>query len=92
MQSHYFQVGIKNSFAVRSSNSKLWTMTSSCSGFGGTQLVQFATLPGPPGQFPSVGENLHVDHQCPKCGYVGSGDWTPKAPKEKKPRQAKKKQ
>ena len=55
-------------------------------GFGDTQLVQFTTLPGPPSQFPAVGEDLHVDKQCPKCGYVGSGDWTPKAKKPPKPR------
>ncbi len=55
-------------------------------GFGDTQLVQFTTLPGPPSQFPAVGADLHVDKQCPKCGYVGSGDWTPKAKKPPKPR------
>ncbi len=55
-------------------------------GFGDTQLVQFTTLPGPPSQFPAVGADLHVDKQCPKCGYVGSGDWTPKAKKPPKAR------
>jgi hypothetical protein len=52
-------------------------------GFGDTQLVQFTTLPGPPGQFPTVSDDLHVDKQCPKCGFVGSGDWIPKAAKAK---------
>ncbi len=55
-------------------------------GFGDTQLVQFTTLPGPPSQFPAVGADLHVDKQCPKCGYTGSGDWTPKAKKPPKAR------
>jgi hypothetical protein len=55
-------------------------------GFGDTQLVQFTTLPGPPGQFPTVGDDIHVDKQCPKCGFTGSGDWTPKAKKPPKKR------
>lgn len=55
-------------------------------GFGDTQLVQFTTLPGPPSQFPAVGADLHVDKQCPKCGFTGSGDWTPKAKKPSKKR------
>lgn len=59
-------------------------------GFGDAQLVTFTTMPGPPSQFPAVGADLHVDKQCPKCGYVGSGDWAPKAKKEPKKRSKKK--
>jgi hypothetical protein len=43
-------------------------------GFGDTQLVQFTTLPGPPGQFPAVGENLPVSYCCPRCKFQWSGD------------------
>ena len=42
-------------------------------GFGDTQLVTFTTLPGPPGQFPEVGENIPTSFQCPKCRYQWSG-------------------
>jgi len=61
-------------------------------GFGDTQLVQFTTLPGPPGQFPAVGEDIPTSFQCPKCRYVWSGAPKPPPEKEKKPRAAKKKQ
>ena len=53
-------------------------------GFGDAQLVQFTTLPGPPSQFPAVGDDIDVTHECPKCGYVGSGDWTPKPTAQRK--------
>lgn len=47
-------------------------------GFGDAQLVQFTTVPGPPdGGFQEFGSDIPVDHQCPKCGYVGSGSWAP---------------
>lgn len=26
-----------------------------------------------PEEFPSLGEDLEVEHKCPKCGYVWSG-------------------
>lgn len=58
-------------------------------GFGDAQLVQFEMLPGPPAQFQAVGENIHVDKQCPRCGFVGSGDWSPKKPKTKTSRRSK---
>lgn len=52
-------------------------------GFGEAQLVSFTTVPGPPaGGFQTFGEDIPVTHQCPKCGYVGSGNW---APTEAKP-------
>lgn len=47
-------------------------------GFGDTQLVQFETLPGPPAEFQKVDDDIHVDRECPKCGYTASGDWKPK--------------
>jgi ParB family chromosome partitioning protein len=28
--------------------------------------------------FQTYGEDIDVDHQCPKCGFVGSGDWSVK--------------
>lgn len=54
-------------------------------GFGEAQLVHFTTTPGPPAEFPAFGEDIEIDHQCPRCGYVGSGDWTPKKPEEPAP-------
>jgi hypothetical protein len=42
-------------------------------GFGDVQLVQFMTMPSPPGEFPKVDETIPVEHQCPKCGYKWSG-------------------
>lgn len=42
-------------------------------GFGDAQLVQFTTLPGPPGEFPQFGENIATDYCCPSCGYRWSG-------------------
>lgn len=42
-------------------------------GFGEVELVQFLTVPKPPDQFPMVGENLAVEHTCPKCGFKYSG-------------------
>ena len=29
--------------------------------------------PGAPDAFPEVGEGIHTDHKCPKCGYAWSG-------------------
>jgi hypothetical protein len=55
-------------------------------GFGDAQLVQFTTLPGPPGQFPAVGENIPTSFQCPKCRYQWSGAPKPPPVKPKKPR------
>jgi len=46
-------------------------------GFGDTQLVQFETLPGPPGSFPTFGENIDTKFCCPRCQYKWSGN--PKA-------------
>lgn len=54
-------------------------------GFGDTQLVQFETLPGPPAGFPVFGEDIHVDFQCPRCNYRGSGNWSAKAAETEKP-------
>jgi ParB-like chromosome segregation protein Spo0J len=46
-------------------------------GFGDTQLVQFETLPGPPGEFPAFGEDIPTAFCCPKCGYKWSGSAAP---------------
>lgn len=32
-----------------------------------------AALPAPPDQFPEVGEDIEVEHRCPRCGYAWSG-------------------
>jgi hypothetical protein len=48
-------------------------------GFGEAQLVQFTTTPGPPSQFPTVGENIATEFECPKCSYKWSGAPKPKA-------------
>jgi ParB family transcriptional regulator, chromosome partitioning protein len=58
-------------------------------GFGQTQLVQFSTLPGPPGSFQEFGPGIATDFECPNCGHAwsgkpkpgSSGDRPPKAPK-----------
>lgn len=42
-------------------------------GFGEAQLVQFATVPGPPGQFQSYGADIPTDFCCPSCGFAWSG-------------------
>ncbi len=61
-------------------------------GFGDQQLVQFTTTPGPPGAFQTFDENIEIAHQCPRCGYKGSGDWSPEAaPEPKAPKNGKKK-
>lgn len=52
-------------------------------GFGEKQLVSFTTALKPPGSFSIYDENIPVDHKCPKCGYVGSGNWD--APKPAAP-------
>lgn len=53
-------------------------------GFGRAELVQFTTLPGPPGEFQAFGEDIPVTYQCPKCRYRASGDWRAK-PEEPAP-------
>jgi ParB-like nuclease family protein len=58
-------------------------------GFGDAQLVQFTTTPGPPDEFPSVGENIETKHQCPKCGYRWSGSSAPTEKKVAAPRKRK---
>lgn len=48
----------------------------SLTGFLPEQLVSYMTNPlGPtaPLQFQQFDENLHTEHQCPKCGYQWSG-------------------
>lgn len=47
-------------------------------GFGDAQLVQFTTTPGPPGQFPAVGENIETEFCCPNCNFAWSGAAKPK--------------
>ena len=47
-------------------------------GFGAKQLVQFETVPMPPAEFQEFGENIAVEHECPKCGYRWSGSSAPK--------------
>jgi hypothetical protein len=42
-------------------------------GFGDAELVQFTTLPGPPDQFPAVGD-VNTSYCCPRCGHSWSGD------------------
>ena len=46
----------------------------------GWSAEQIATLrtsqPDAPGEFPEVGEDIEVDHVCPKCGYAFSGGET----------------
>jgi ParB-like nuclease domain len=75
------------SFAVKSLKRSGYDMA--ILGFGEAQLVQFTTTLGPPGEFSEFGEDIEVVHQCPRCGYKGSGDWTPK--KKKPPAKKKKK-
>lgn len=66
-------------------------------GFGEAELVQFTTIPAPPDQFPTFGEDIPVEHQCPRCRYVWSGssapipDPPPPPPKQKKKPAKKKK-
>jgi hypothetical protein len=56
-------------------------------GFGDAQLVQFTTTPGPPaGGFPQFGEDIDVEHQCPKCRYRWSGNSAPSPEPEPKPK------
>lgn len=61
-------------------------------GFGDAQLVQFTTVPGPPaGGFPSFGEDISTEHQCPACRYRWSGSSAPPPPAEPKAAAKKKK-
>lgn len=62
-------------------------------GFGDVQIVHFESMPAPPaGGFPAVGENIAVEHSCPRCGYLWSGSSAPPPPEPpKKPRQKRKK-
>ncbi len=53
-------------------------------GFGDAELVQFTTLPGPPAEFPGVGDDLNTEHECPRCKYRWSGSSAPVEPKAKK--------
>lgn len=54
-------------------------------GFGEKQLVQFTTQPGPPvGGFQAFGENVPVEHECPKCKYRWSGSSSPAAAETEK--------
>jgi hypothetical protein len=43
-------------------------------GFGKAELVAFQTVPGPPSAFQQYGEDIHVDHECPRCGFQFSGN------------------
>lgn len=66
-------------------------------GFGEQQLVQFTTQPSPPGEFPTFGDNIPTDFECPQCHYKWSGKPTPgsdgdrPAPKVKTTKKKKKK-
>lgn len=57
-------------------------------GFGEAQLVQFTTTPGPPGEFPEVGEGIKTDYCCPSCGFAWSGN--PKPPRQEQRKRGKK--
>lgn len=37
------------------------------------EMAMEPKAPEPPGQFPTVDDDLETDHQCPKCGYEWSG-------------------
>jgi hypothetical protein len=39
---------------------------------------QARALMQPPDEFPEYDENIPVDHQCPRCGYIWSGSSHPK--------------
>ncbi len=43
-------------------------------GFGAAQLVQFETVPQPPGSFPEFGDDISTQFCCPACKYAWSGD------------------
>lgn len=49
-------------------------------GFGDKQLVSFTTVLKPPSAFGVYDENIPVEYCCPKCGYLGSGNWAAKKP------------
>jgi hypothetical protein len=53
-------------------------------GFGEQQLVQFTTTPGPPAGFATFDESIPVQHECPKCHYVWSGNSAPRPEPEAK--------
>lgn len=38
-----------------------------------TGLAEFIAEGAPPTSFPSIGEDLETEHECPKCGYKWSG-------------------
>ncbi len=42
-------------------------------GFDQMRLVQFMSDPTAPDEFAEFGEDIAVDHQCPRCGYKWSG-------------------
>lgn len=51
-------------------------------GFDDVQLVSYMARPQeptPPDQFPAVGEDIKIDHECPKCGHQWSGSSAPVA-------------
>lgn len=58
-------------------------------GFGEQQLVQFTTTPQPPGQFPTVGEDLPTEFCCPACRYQWSGKPKPDPLPPEKPKRKK---
>lgn len=46
-------------------------------GFGKAELVSFQTQPGPPSEFEAVGEEVAVEHECPRCHHRWSGSSAP---------------
>lgn len=54
-------------------------------GFGKAELVAFQTVPGPPGAFPTFGEDIEAHYECPKCHYKWSGKPRPDADGDKSP-------
>lgn len=43
------------------------------SGFDAPSLVQFFANPIAPNEFPSIGEDIETEHECPRCRYRWSG-------------------
>lgn len=60
-------------------------------GFGKGELVAFQTTVGPPAGFQQYGEDLPIEHECPRCKYRWSGSTAPAAPPEKPPPKKKRK-
>ena len=42
-------------------------------GWTSEEIAALAAGVSPPAEFPSVDENMNVDHVCPRCGYAFSG-------------------